>query len=249
MTDRAGAPPVLRRTSAWLRREPDPRARGRIFCIPQAGSGSNVFDRWPEQLDGVDLLPLELPGRLSRFAAPVPDSFGALAETMVEALTPWLDRPFAFFGHCWSAIAAYEVTVQLERSGRPPAHLYVSSEAPPHWGPFGRMLQLSDEALDHEIVATVQGMGKTPHPELVALYRKVLRHDIELRRRYPPTQVVLAAPITAYAWADDTEYDEHHLAAWAACGTVEVITFPGPHNTFTDAPPALLHHLVTTLRR
>ena len=31
--------------SAWLRHDPDPTAQGRVFCIPQAGSGSSVFDR------------------------------------------------------------------------------------------------------------------------------------------------------------------------------------------------------------
>ena len=201
------------------------------------------------QLDGIDLLPVELPGRLSRFAERLPDTYAELAATMARALSPWLDRPFAFFGHCWSAIAAYEVTVYLEQQGRPPVHLYVSSEAPPSWGPYGRMLPLADEELEHEIVATVEAMGKTPHPELVALYRTTLRHDIEMRRRYPPRHVRVAAPITAYAWSDDADYDEHHLAAWADCGTVNLVTLPGPHNAFTEAPPALLHDIVSAFGR
>lgn len=179
----------------------------------------------------------------------MPIDFPSLAADLIDAVTPWLDLPFAFFGHCWSAIAAYEVTVQLERRGHAPAALFVSSEAPPHWGPYGRMLDVDDEALDAEIALTVTSMGKVAHPELVAVYRPVLRNDIELRRRYPPTRVPLATAITGYAWADDTDYDRSHLLAWGACGTVEVVEFPGPHNTFAEAPAALLDDLVGRLTR
>lgn len=246
---RSTGPVLPAPASTWLRGDPDPAARARVFCIPQAGSSSVVFDRWPAQLDGVDLLPVELPGRLSRFGEPPPDSFAELAMMLAGALTPWLDRPFAFFGHCWSAIAAYEVTVHLEQQGRPPAHLYVSAEAPPSWGPYGRMLPLSDDALEDEIVATVQAMGRTPHPELVSLYCSILRHDVEMRRRYPPRHVRVEAPIKAYAWADDPDYDERHLLGWADCGTVTPLTLPGSHDTFTEAPAPLLHDIVSELTR
>ena len=144
----------------------------------------------------------------------MPDSYGALAAALIQALTPWLDRPFGFFGHCWSAIAAFEVTVQLEQQGRPPAHLFVSSKRH-RTGDRTVGCSSTPTRLDHEIIATVEAMGKTPQ-ELIALYRTVLRHDIELRRRCRRRRSWWT-PIT-YAWSDDTEYDQHHLAAWEGAG-------------------------------
>jgi surfactin synthase thioesterase subunit len=226
--------------TSWLRRAPS-AASGRVFCIPQAGSGTSVFDRWPERRDAVEFLPVELPGRLSRFGEPGPGTLTGLAGAMVAGLEPYLRVPFAFFGHCWSAILAYEATAQLERAGRPPVRLFVSSEVPPQVGPFGRMLDMPEAGLAAEVEATIRTIGKTPHPELIAIYVKILRNDIELRRGYVPADPLrLACPITAFGWTDDREYRPEQMAGWADCGDTTFEVFAGQHNRFSDAPPELL---------
>lgn len=212
-----------------------------MFCIPQAGSGTSVFDNWPAVQDSVEFLSVELPGRLSRFGERPPETLKGLAAAMVAGLDPYLDVPFAFFGHCWSAIVAYEVTHQLERAGRTPIRLFVSSEVPPQVGPFGRMLDMDESELAPEVETTIRDVGRKPHPELVAIYVKILRDDIELRRRYSASSPLrLTCPITAFGWSEDREYRPDQLVGWAECGDTTFEVFPGHHNRFRDAPPELI---------
>ncbi len=230
---------------AWLPRKPSPTAAGRVFCLPHAGYGAAVFGSWPERLRGVEFLPVELPGRLTRFTETMPGSFGELAHDMIDGLGSYFDVPFAFFGHCWSGLIAYDVTVQLEAAGGPsPTHLYVSSQVAPQDGPAGRMLDMDDADLAAELESTIRGQGKEPHRELVAVYLAMLRADVELNRRYVvPEPRRVTCPITAIGWTDDDEVRPDRMTGWSACGDTTFELFEGRHERFLDAPPELLETL------
>lgn len=51
---------------AWVDlRHRVPKASARLFCCPWAGGNSLMFERWSEELPGVEVVPLLLPGRLT----------------------------------------------------------------------------------------------------------------------------------------------------------------------------------------
>lgn len=233
------------KAAAWLPRPPSAAAAGRVFCIPHAGSGASIFGNWPAVSGAVEFLPVELPGRITRFGEPMPETFQELAAVMIAGLEPYLDVPFAFFGHCWSALAAYEATAQLERAGLArPTTLFVSSQVAPQDGPVGRMLGMADAELVEELETTIRAQGKQPHPELISFYIGVLRADIEVSRRYVvPDPPRLSCPITAIGWADDTEVKPAQMTGWAACGDTTFELFPGRHHRFIEAPLELLSRL------
>ena len=57
----------------------------------------------------------------------------AAADAIVPQILPFLDRPFALFGHCMGAIVMYEVAQRLEQThGRIAAHLFASGCMAPH---------------------------------------------------------------------------------------------------------------------
>jgi surfactin synthase thioesterase subunit len=218
-----------------------------VFCVPYAGRGASTFRKWPRERDRIEFLPVELPGRETRLAEPAAGSFQDLAKGMIGALEPYLDVPFAFFGHCWSALAAYEVTAQLHQSGLPaPAWLFVSSQFAPQDGPAGRMLGLDSAELAEEVTATIRALGGQPHPDLVTIYAGVLRADVETGRRYiVPDPFRISCPITAIGWTDDEEVRPCQMAGWNGCGDTRFQVFAGHHHRFLDAPEELL----TTLSR
>lgn len=214
-----------------------------MFCIPYAGCGAGLFRNWPREWRGVELLPVELPGRETRLREPIAASFPELAEAMLDALAPYLDVPYAFFGHCWSALPAYEAAAQVcARGGPVPARLFVSSQVAPQDGPVGRMLGMDDVEMADEVSVTIRALGGEPHPALVSLYAEVLRADVDASRRYVvPDPARLPCPITAIGWTDDEEVSPARMTGWSRCGEATFAVFPGRHRRFLDAPPELMH--------
>lgn len=231
-----------RGTGGWLPYAPSRSAASRVFCIPYAGTGASLYRNWPRHHAGVELLPIELPGRETRWAEPAPTTFQDLAAQMIAALIGSLDVPFAFFGHCWSALVGYEVAIQLAREGMPvPDRLFVSSQVAPQHGPMGRMLSMDDEEIANELGSTIVALGGQAHPELLAIYAKVVRSDIELSRRYVVEHPDYApCPVTAIGWSADDEVTPAQMSGWADCADTEFRTLPGDHRRFIDAPPELM---------
>jgi surfactin synthase thioesterase subunit len=235
----------------WLPHKPSVAATGRVFLIPYSGCGASMYRRWPRRHGGVDLLPVELPGHETRFAEPNFSSYQELAKSMVIGLEPHLDVPFAFFGHCGSALAAYEVSAELIRAGMPaPARLYVSSEVAPQDGPAGRFLSMDDDELGAELHKLITELGGKPSAELVALYLEVLRADVETNKRYVmPDPFRLSCPMTAIGWTEDDEIPFSTMGGWSACGETTSVLLEGRHHRFMEAPDELLDLLSSGVER
>src|SRR5947207_9818798 len=99
-------------TSPWLSfPRPNPSARLRLFCFPYAGGGALNFRAWPTSLPSfVEVCPVQLPGRGNRLREPPLTDSQHIVKAMAESLLPYLDKPFALFGHGMGAIIAFERT-------------------------------------------------------------------------------------------------------------------------------------------
>ncbi len=98
----------------------------RLFCFPYAGGGAAAYAGWREALPQLDVLPVKLPGREGRFREPPIKRIDALVERLSDALLPFFDTPFAFFGHSMGAIIAFELARRVERAGKSPVRVFVS---------------------------------------------------------------------------------------------------------------------------
>lgn len=229
------------RRNRWLPRTPAADATGRVFLVPFSGCGASLYRRWPRRVDGVEFLPLEPPGHETRFAEPTFATYQELAGTMAAGLGPYLDVPFAFFGHCASALASYEVSLELTRLGTPPARLFVSSEVAPQDGPVGRFLEMDDAELAAELRTLISKLGGIVTEELIQLHLGVLRADVEANKRYVVPEVRrVPCPITAIGWTDDREVRHTTMGGWAACGDTTFVLLEGGHHRFTEAPADLV---------
>lgn len=241
--------PQQRQRNRWLPRPPSAAAAGRVFLIPYSGCGASMYRGWPRQRDGVEFVPVELPGHETRFAEPIAETYQELAKAMVVGLEPYLDVPFAFFGHCGSALAAYEVSAELTRTGMPtPARLYVSSEVAPQDGPAGRYMTIEDADLRGELTHLISELGGNVTDELLDLHLGVLRADIEANKRYVMPHVFrLSCPITAIGWSADHEVPYTTMGGWVECGDTTFLLLPGRHHRFTEGPAELLDVLCSGL--
>ncbi len=181
----------------------------RLFALPYAGGGATVYQSWRGRLPGgVELWAVQLPGHETRLNEPLIGHLPTLTGALVEAMRPFLDRPFVLFGHSMGAMLAFELARALRRASLPaPAHLLVSGCEPPPRTPPGPPLHTRPDA---ELIAHLRKLDGTA-PELLAaaeylsLLLPVFRKDLELAETdlcepEPP----LAVPITAFGGLEDS---------------------------------------------
>lgn len=231
-----------RSSTKWLLRDPSPDAPIRLFCIPYSGCGASMYRQWPQFVEGIEICPVQLPGRENRLRESPHPTYQAMADDLADALLPYLDRPYGLFGHCGSALGAYETAARIAERGYPdPVRVFVSSQVAPHDGPCGRFLSMTDAELLDELRRLVVKLGGRPVDSLLELSLGVLRADLEANKLYhladPPR---LPGPLTAIGWTRDTEVLHTTMTGWPVCGETTFELLDGEHYTFTEAPPGLL---------
>ncbi|MBR7834893.1 thioesterase [Actinospica durhamensis] len=238
------------RPQKWLLREPGAEATARLFCIPYSGCGASMYRRWPRFIEHIETCPVQLPGRENRMREPAFATYEEMADGLVEGLAPFLDRPFAFFGHCGSALAAAETTARLAERGLPlPTRLFLSSQVAPHDPPYGRLLGMTHAQLREELYVLLADLG-TPNPpeDLIDLVHEILVTDMEATRKY-----VLAEPktlptqITSLGWTLDIDVPAALTKGWAHYAPTTFELLDGVHYAFLDAPDALRRVIVRDL--
>jgi len=240
--------------SKWvLLPRPNPSAVLRLFCFPYAGVGSTTFRTWIGEFGPmVELCLIQPPGRESRFAEPAMTSVDALAQAAADAMSSYVDSPFAFFGHSLGALVAFEVARELRRRHQPlPLHLFASAHRSPDLPhPHPPMRQLPDERF---IEAIDQNYGGIPQAildnrDLLELMLPCLRADFTSFETYQhAAEPPLSCPITAFGGRADRRVREFELTGWQAhtSGAFRLEMFDGHHFFLQSTRDALL----TSVRR
>jgi surfactin synthase thioesterase subunit/acyl carrier protein len=219
--------------------EPPEKEGPRLVCFPYAGGAATYYRTLAQLLTpSIEVLAVQYPGRQDRHAERCIDDVLELAERACQALEPWLDRPFAFFGHSMGAIVAFEVGRRLEqRAARGPVRLFASGAA----APSGQRPALPDLRSTGDLLAEYRRLrGEDPPDELADAFTLALRParaDYQAIRNYrylpgPP----LACGITALTGDNDTMVPVKASAAWAAHsgGDFDLQVFQGGHFFLDD---------------
>jgi len=232
------------------------KAATRLFCLPHGGAGASAYQPWEALVpDDVDLVPVRLPGRESRFTEPPARRAAELVDALLEPLLAHAGPRFALFGHSLGGLLAYELARATTKAGRPPALLAVSGCPAPHLLPRPGD-PLVHEMSDEDLLAHVRALAgpSTPGLDVPALARliiPVLRADYEVYEtyRHRPGDP-LPVPVTVLAGAEDPEATAAELAAWRELGTETAVhTFPGGHFYLSDHPEKVVEVVVAGLRR
>jgi len=239
--------------SRWIvRPKPKPQALLRLFCFPYAGGGSWIFHSWPNGLpQSVEMCAVELPGRGKRMDEAPVSSWAALLREATEALRPYLDKPFALFGHSLGATVSFEVARELRRRyDLAPMYLFVSGRpAPRPVKLHERLFHRSIHTLpDTAFLTQVRKLNGTPeellaNPELMKFSLPNLRADFTLSETYAyePKEAPLECPIAALGGSKDS-VRRRDLDAWrhqtARYFSLEML--PGNHFFLQTAQSRLL---------
>ncbi len=236
-----------------LRYRPNDQARLRLFCFPYAGGRASIFRPWLDNLpEEVELCSIQLPGREERLGDPPYKRLVPLVRDLSEALAPYLDRPFAFYGHSMGALVSFEVARLLRRSyNRHPIAMHLAAfRAPQLPNPNIRIYHLPTEVF--KVVLRADGISETilQSEELMQLMLPTLRADYEVCDTYeyheePP----LACPFYLYGGLEDVRVREADLAGWPmhTSGPWHLSLLPGSHLFLHGAQDQLLAEICSSL--
>jgi len=247
--------PANPQSNPWiLRPRPNPHARLRLFCLPYAGGGASTYCAWPAHLPpDIEVMAVQLPGREERLSEPAFIDASQLCVQLVAVLAPYVDQPFALFGHSLGALVSFELARLLRTLGAPgPGHLFISG----HSGPrkihgFPPLNGISDDGL----LRVLQRMGGAPDglvavSDVKRLVLPPLRCDLSLCEAYRYVAAEpLACPISAFGGTLDDVVRRADVLAWGAetMGGFRARMLPGGHFFLNNAMPRLLQAITDDL--
>jgi medium-chain acyl-[acyl-carrier-protein] hydrolase len=256
-----GSTLIATNTNPWIAYpSPEEEVKLRLFCFPYAGGGASVYRLWKDELSSIlQICPIQLPGRENRLKEPCFTRLEPLLQDLAQALLPYLDVPYAFFGHSLGALISFEVARTLIQNNEPgPIHMFISARhAPQVPDPYPPLHHLSEV----ELIEKLREMGGTSaevlqNEELMKLVLPIIRADFAINETYAYTPgPLLDCPISAYGGMRDSLVSRDNLAAWRD-QTHNIFTlrvFPGDHFFLQSARQLLLgaivHDLAQSLRR
>jgi medium-chain acyl-[acyl-carrier-protein] hydrolase len=241
--------------SSWIEYlKPNPQAHLRLFCFPYAGGGASIFRTWANDVPtGVEVCPVQLPGRENRLIERPFTRLSSLVQALAQAISPYLDMPFAFFGHSMGALISFELARELRKQNSPgPSHLFVSGHRAPELPPRRRPIhQLADAAFKAEL----DRLDGTPeevlqNAELMELFLPLLRADFAVCETYIHSpEAPLNCSISAFGGLQDKEVPFEDLEKWGdqTNRSFTLRRFPGNHFFVHSARDLLLQAIFKDL--
>ncbi|MFN2123565.1 MAG: thioesterase II family protein [Candidatus Promineifilaceae bacterium] len=242
--------------SKWvLRPKPNPKARLRLICFPNSGSGPVIFYKWPSYLPPeVELWGIRLPGRETRISEPAYTQLPELVERTAEVLQPYLDRPYALFGHSLGALTSYELAHHFQKLGlSQPVHLLLSGHRAPHRPPLNPPYHQTEDKVFLEHLRQFNGTPDAilQNEELIKLMLPGLRADFTVWETYtynnhPP----LDCPMSIFGSFGDPEATAFDFEAWRehTSGPFTLRMFDGGHFYFQNDLASFLQIISETLQ-
>lgn len=210
--------------------------KGRLICFPYAGCAASIFRTWPDLLgDDIEVLPIQLPGRETRLSEKPCHDVEALIDTLFEVLHPYLNLPFAFFGHSMGTFLCYELQLKIKKElGKDAVRFFVSGGSPPNT--TARLLNIA-RLPDKEFVDTLVEHGGIPqliveNPDFLSFFVPIIRNDFILMESYLfKPSAPLNTPLTLLGGTRDQMISEERLKGWEEFTALEceLHMFDGGH--------------------
>ncbi len=227
----------------------------RLFCFPYAGGGAIIYHGWPPRLPMIELLSVQLPGRETRLKEAPYTSLPALVRATGQALLPFFDKPFCFFGHSMGALIAFELAREIRREyGLSPRHIFVSGRRAP-------TIPLQHKTIhdlpQKEFIERLRDLNGTrpavlEFTELIELLLPMLKADFAICETYVyKHDEPLNCGISAFGGLEDGHVKREHLEAWRQQTVREfkLRMLPGDHFFLHSSQEVLLEIMFRELHK
>jgi medium-chain acyl-[acyl-carrier-protein] hydrolase len=240
-----------RTSSSWFNcPQPNPSASLRLFCFPYAGGSSYSFRSWTKKLPKtIEVCSVELPGRGIQISSHLLKHIEPLVQAIEGEILPYLNKPFAFFGHSLGGLISFELVHLLDRKyNLQPVYLFVSGCRAPQINNIKPPIHNLPES---DFLNEIRRFNGTPeavlkNPELMEMLIPILRSDFTIWESYTYTQKSpLKFPITVFGGWQDPEVSLEELEAWKeqTNTSFSLKMFPGDHFFIHSSESFLLEHI------
>ncbi|MCL7428469.1 thioesterase domain-containing protein [Streptomyces sp. YS415] len=248
---------------SWLGRAPRADARLRLFCFHHAGGGASFFRSWADRVpSGVEVLPVQLPGREARYRERRFQDAGELVEALGRDLAPWLDEgPWAAYGHSMGALVAVGLAAaRLRENGRGPEAVFLGAYAAPHLTP---VLPPPDRYDDRELARLLVDFGGMDarfleREDWLRVLLPIVRDDLRICASHAGAglpdpddeRARLPLAVEAFAGLDDPLVEPGRVRAWERYAHDFRLTLvPGGHFFPREEPGPFFARLNRSLGR
>lgn len=213
-------------------KQPSNSSNPLLFCFSHSGGVASNFRNWQGLYpSNIEVIPVQLPGRETRFKDPFITSMEDLIDQLLKAISPFFMRKVAFFGHSLGGVIAYELARRVQIDS---LILCVSACTPPHYLESSISLHNLPEK---EFIEQLKGYGAMPQQllqnlDVLQVLMPRLRADFELFETYsPPEFSKLSNPLIICGGDADEIVPLEKLNKWKEYTTssAEIHTFSGDH--------------------
>lgn len=226
----------------------------KLFCFPFAGGSKYSYTLFQRYLSkNIELVPLDIPGRGSRFSEPLLYDLNDIVSDVFSQIENQLSTPFAFFGHSMGTLISYLLTEQLADKNLPlPVHLFLSGRGGPKSERYGRNWHLLPKAEFREKLLELGGSPKEVLEEerLMEIIEPILRADFQAAELFKYNNVKsFDIPVTVMIGKQEiTNYQEALLWQEIATQPIKIHEFDGGHFFILNHPEQVMKIVETELQ-
>lgn len=190
-----------------------------LFCFPFAGGGASAFGNWATNFgDRIAICPIQYPGRETRWSEPEFEKLSALVEGLADDFgNRWPSR-FAFLGHSFGALVAFELARTLMQRKQPvPMRLFLTGARAPHLPVKEKVHGLSDQ----DFLARLRQFNGLPneileHHDLITSVLPIIKNDFRLFEEHDfESGNPLAIPMSVFGGLEDHNVSISDLLGWS----------------------------------
>lgn len=225
----------------------------KLFCLPYAGGSAAVYLQWRKyQIPDLEIRPVELPGRGSRFNEKLCDSMDELVNILYKDIMKQVveDEDFALYGHSMGSWVAYYLIQKILLEGKKiPCILFVSGKEAPQIIKSAELCYKMDNLTLSEHIYALGGTPKEvlQNEEMRELFLPIMRCDYQVIETctFSYESKKIPCDIVVFNGKEDSLSSED-LEAWAdlISGKWKLYEFPGNHFFIFDYTKELLEKVV-----
>lgn len=195
-------------------------AQYNFFCFPHAGAGASLYASWGKIIpDDYSYYPVLYPMRENRRNEEVPSTIQELAKNIAEEnIDLFKSKPSVFFGHCFGALVAYEVSLILKKENCSPVLIVAASSESPRKSDMEISLKNSSIEKIADLFIDIGYMPESSRNNKIYLdfFMPVLKADYTLVEDYiPDLSEKCECPILAVYGNEDEKTRADEVRKWA----------------------------------